>query len=92
MDRRKLYRQFDLEFLTEQNALKPCDPPLELISEYIEDRRVLPPDAPYAGFWRNDFTPYSIEIMDNMSPASIVQGQALMKGVQVGATSIAENV
>lgn len=82
----------DLEFLIEQNELKPTDPPPRLISEYIEGRRVMPPSTPFPGFWENRRTPYGIEIADNMSPYSPVTITSVMKGAQIGLTAWAENV
>ena len=42
--------------------------------------------------WRNDRTPYSVEIMDNFSPFSPVRRTVAMKGAQVGLTAVAENI
>ena len=52
----------------------------------------MPPGTPFPGFWENSRTPYSIEIMDNMSPLSPVMYESVMKGVQLGLTAQAENV
>lgn len=62
------------------------------ISEYAEQRRVLPSSSPFPGKWSNKRTPYLDEIMDNMSVRSDVQEQAIMKGAQIGLTAAAENV
>ena len=86
------YFEADKKFLQEQNGKKPTMPPCSLISEYIEGKRVLPPSTPFLGFWENRRTPYLVEIMDNMSPFSAVQHQAIMKGAQIGVTAAAENV
>ena len=82
----------DTDFLLELLEDMPTKPPLYLISEYIEGRRLLPPDTPFPGFWSNSFTPYSVELMDNMSPFSGVQHQAVMKCAQSGVTACAEAV
>lgn len=82
----------DLRFLRQENAKKPITQPKKLISDYVERNRILPSNTPFPGFWRNERTPYLIEIMDCMSPFSPVQMVDLMKGVQLGATAAAENV
>lgn len=82
----------DSDFLLAENDKKPVDPPPRLISEYVEGRRVLPPNTPFPGLWENRRTPYLIEIMDNMSPFSPVIITSVMKGAQIGVTAGAENV
>lgn len=86
------YLQSDLDFFRVQNSNKPTKRPEPLISKYIQRKRLLPLNTPFPGFWRNNRTPYLVEIMDNMSPASHVQHQAWMKPAQIGATAAAENV
>jgi phage terminase large subunit GpA-like protein len=82
----------DIEFLINCNDEKPTDPPPELISEYINHRRVLPPGSPMPGPIDVYYTPYFVEIMDCMSPYSGVDCTSVMKGVQIGATAnCAEN-
>ena len=81
----------DLDFFIAENGKKPTRATIELISEYIESRRVLPTSTPFPGHWQNAKTPYSVEVMDNMSPASSIQHQAIMKGAQLGLTAAAEN-
>jgi phage terminase large subunit GpA-like protein len=82
----------DVQFFREMNALLPNNPPPRLISEYVEGRRNLPTNTPFPGLWRNARAPYLVEIMDNMSPYSPVQFQAIMKPRKVGMTTCAENV
>jgi phage terminase large subunit GpA-like protein len=82
----------DIEFLRQMNSLLPDNPPPRLISEYVEGRRNLPTSTPFPGLWRNSRAPYLVEIMDNMSPYSSVQVQAIMKPRKVGLTTCAENV
>jgi len=82
----------DLSFLRDENEKKPTEPPRHFISEYAEQKRILPPNTPFPGFWRNSRTPYSVEIMDNLSPYSPVQHTAIMKAAQLGITASAENV
>jgi phage terminase large subunit GpA-like protein len=79
-------------FLVRSVQRIPSGIPHKLISEYVEERRVLPNSSPFPGRWRNSRTPYLVEIMDNMSIRSDVQQQAVMKGAQIGLTAAAENV
>lgn len=62
------------------------------IDEYAEQRRVMPIGNPRPGPWSNDYTPYLIETMQNMSPSSPIQREIVMKGAQGGWTALAENV
>ncbi|MBY4866772.1 phage terminase large subunit family protein [Burkholderia anthina] len=48
-------------------AIRP-DPKVS-IAEWAEDHRVLPPDSPEPGKWRNSRTPYLVGIMDALSGA-----------------------
>ena len=77
----------DIEFFNEYNELKPTVQAIQKISEYIEGRRILPPNTPFPGFYENARTPYMPEIMDNMSPASPVQHTGLMAAAQIGKTA-----
>jgi len=52
----------------------------------------MPPGSPFEGIYDINKGPYVIELCDNMSPFSTVRHQALKKGVQIFATTIAENV
>jgi phage terminase large subunit GpA-like protein len=61
------------------------------ISEWAEQKRILPEGTPFPGFWRNDKTPYLVEIMDALSPSSPTSIVTIMKSVQMGLTAIAEN-
>lgn len=82
----------DIEYLQSLINKAPTTPPRPLISEYIEDKRILPPGTPFPGYWSNSRTPYAVEIMDNMSPYSPIQHTVCMKGAQLGLTAAAENV
>lgn len=82
----------DLDFLAEQVDLMPVTPPRPLISLWAGEKRILPSSTPFPGPYDPEKTPYSIEIMDNMSPHSPVIHQCIMKGVQLGLTTAAENV
>jgi phage terminase large subunit GpA-like protein len=57
------------------------------VSQYAERYRTLPPGTPYPGSWRNDITPYMVEIMDNLSVSSPTQEVVFCKSAQVGATA-----
>lgn len=85
------YHDQDVDFLFEQNDRKPIRQPEKLISKYIHGRRVMPPGSPFEGVYDINKGPYVIEIGDNMSPYSHVRHQAVKKGVQIFATTIAEN-
>lgn len=82
----------DLAFLRNENKKMPVTPPPRLISGWVQDHRVLPPNTPFPGFWDNAKTPYLIDIMDDLSPFSPVQVTSAMKGVQLGLTAAAENI
>ncbi len=84
--------QSDLDFLLQMTADMPTVPPMELISAYAELKRVLPTNTPFPGRWSNARTPFSVEIMDNMSPHSPIQHTTVMKGVQLGLSAAAECV
>lgn len=86
------YSNSDLMFLNKMVDTKPITAPQPLISEYIEGRRSYPKGTPFPGPHRNRRTPYSVEIMDNMSPYNPITHQDILKGVQLGLTVAAENV
>lgn len=92
IDFRDRYINDDIDFLIDQIMLRPSKPPRAKISEYCEEKRILPPDTPFPGRWSNSKTPYAIEIMDNISPHSPVIRQAIMKGAQIGLTAAGENI
>lgn len=61
-------------------------------SRWAETKRYLPPSASsMPGYYRFDVSPYMREIVDCMSPESPVRHVTIMKGVQVGATTLLEN-
>ncbi|MEE9117960.1 MAG: terminase gpA endonuclease subunit [Calditrichia bacterium] len=78
-------------FLT-LNDNRPSKRPEPLISTYAQNKRILPAGTPFPGPWRNERTPYSVEIMDCMSPFSPVIKIYVMKSAQSGLTASAENV
>ncbi|MBE3063633.1 MAG: phage terminase large subunit family protein [Spirochaetes bacterium] len=82
----------DREFFRKELALLPSDLPPRLISEYVQGRRIMPPDTPFPGYWDNRRTPYLVEIMDDMSPFSPITHSITMKARKLGVTAAAENV
>ena len=73
------------------NGFKP-DPRLT-VSEWSDTFRILTSEASAeAGRWRTDRTPYLREIMDEMSPTSSTQQVKVIKGTQLGFSSIADNI
>ena len=82
----------DYDFFRKCNGDTPCSPPPRYIHEFVENRRVLPNGTPIPGPWRNDRTPFWVEIMIEMSPYSPTQQIEVMKGAQLGATTLTENV
>lgn len=88
----KQYQPKEISFLRNMVKTKPVSKPEALISKWIEGRRSYPKGTPFPGPHRNRRTPYSVELMDNMSPYSPIQFQDVLKGVQLGITVSAENV
>jgi len=86
------YHDQDISFLLDQSDSFPTHQPEKLISKYIHGKRVMPPGSPFEGIYDINKGPYVIELCDNMSPFSTVRHQSLKKGVQIFATTIAENV
>jgi phage terminase large subunit GpA-like protein len=82
----------DLEFLRERCARLTIETRELLPSEWSEAKRYLPASATsLPGYYRFDVAPYMREIIDCMSPESQVRHVTIMKGVQVGATTLIEN-
>jgi len=61
------------------------------IADWAEAERILPPDSPEPGPWRNSRTPYLVGIMDALSPASGFREVYLKKGHQLGGSALGEN-
>jgi len=80
------------KFINNRIQQLPADIPSITISEYAQERRVLPLDTPFPGPWDNERTPYLTEIMDNMSVTSPIRHQVVLKAAQIGMTAAAENV
>lgn len=70
-------------------GLRP--PPSILVSEWADRHRILPPTSAEPGPWRTARTPYLREIMDRLSPQDPCETVVVMKGAQLGMTSVAEN-
>jgi phage terminase large subunit GpA-like protein len=61
-------------------------------SRWAETKRYLPPSSTsMPGYYRFDVAPFMREIIDCMSPESDVRHVTIMKGVQIGATTLLEN-
>ena len=66
--------------------------PVLSVSEWADTYRTLSQRASAEpGPWRTDRTPYLREIMDCLSPSSLVETVVLMKGAQVGGTECGNN-
>lgn len=62
------------------------------VSEWAEANRILvQSSSAEPGRWRNDRTPYLVEIMDSLSPWSGVEKISVMKGAQGGFTEAGNN-
>jgi phage terminase large subunit GpA-like protein len=72
------------------DALRP--PPNLAVDEWAEANRILPPDTPEPGPYRNARTPYLIDIQRTMSPASPFREGWWMKPHQVGGSVTGENL
>lgn len=73
-----------------EDALRPD--PYVTIDQWAAQHRVLPPDVPEPGPWRNARTPYLIDIMRTMSPRSPWREGYFKKGVQLGGSASGENL
>ena len=78
----------DYEFLINAFDGLTTERKLRLISEWAAEKRYLPRSLTnHPGKWDNSFAPYLTEIMDCLSPINPARKVAVMKGVQVGATT-----
>jgi phage terminase large subunit GpA-like protein len=69
-----------------------CQPELALsVSEWANRVRILPDTSPEPGPYRWERTPYVREILDNLGPDSDVWQTWIMKGSQLGFTTVGEN-
>lgn len=62
------------------------------VDTWAEENRILPPDTPEPGPWRNARTPYLVDIQRTMSPASHYREGWWMKPHQVGGSVSGENL
>lgn len=82
----------DVAFLRRRCARLTTETRELLPSEWSEKKRYLPASATaLPGYYRFDVSPYMREIIDCMSPESSVRHVTIMKGVQIGATTLLEN-
>jgi phage terminase large subunit GpA-like protein len=72
------------------DALRPDDK--IWVDQWAEANRVLPPDTPEPGPFRNARTPYLIDIQRTMSPGSAYREGWWMKPHQVGGSVTGENL
>lgn len=67
-------------------------PPRLSVSEWAEKHRILSgKSTSESGPWRNDRTPYLVEIMDRLSPHDPHEFVVFMKGSQIGGTECGNN-
>lgn len=93
MIRQSLEQRTDqLDFLKRKIRGIPSQNSTLRIDEYAEQRRVMPIGNPRPGPWANEYTPYTIETQQFMSPNSDVQRDIVMKAAQGGWTAVAENI
>lgn len=81
----------DTEKIKQYYEDAPIQPPPRFISDYIENRRIMPANTPIPGPWKNWRSQYAVEIMDALSPFSPIQHVDVMSAAQVVKTSIIEN-
>lgn len=92
MTRTRLKYDIDeINFFLLLNSEKPIAPPPRYISDYIENRRIMPANTPIPGPWENWRTQYGIEVMDCLSPFNPTQYVDVMSAAQVVKTSLMEN-
>jgi phage terminase large subunit GpA-like protein len=80
----------NIDFFKKMNNMKTTNMPEALISEFITKTRVMPPGTPIPGPVDLRLTPHVIEWLDNMSPYSPIQHQAILKAAQIAATMASE--
>jgi phage terminase large subunit GpA-like protein len=81
----------DIQNIKKIWSLKPDQPPPRFISEYAENKRILPSNTPIPGPWKNWRTQFGVEIMDCLSPWNPTQHIDVMSAAQVVKTSLQEN-
>jgi len=71
-------------------AIQP--PEAITVAEWAESKRYLPKGSSVPGKWRNDLTPYWVEVMEALSPQSPVTDVVLVKCTQIGGTEVGQNM
>lgn len=78
--------------ICKESLAKGLEPEPELtVSEWAAAHRMLEQNSAEPGPWRNERTPYLVEIMDCLSPFSGIEFVSVMKGAQVGLTEAGNN-
>lgn len=80
------------DFLVKHILSLPTKITRKSVTEYVNDKRIMPPESRIPGPYDVNYTPYHREIQDNLSAGSPIRITTLMKAHQLGATTIAENV
>jgi len=71
-------------------ALRPD--PMMTVAEWAAMHRHLPRSTSgEPGLWRNDRTPYLVEIMEALSPSSAIETVVFVAGSQIGKTEVGNN-
>lgn len=71
------------------DGLRP-DPTIT-VSQWSDEKRILPDTTAEAGRWKTDRTPYLREIMDKLSVTDPAQKVVFQKGSQIGGTETGNN-
>ena len=77
----------DARFIYSQYEKMTTEPPPASIVEWIEKKRVLPPDSPIPGYYRFDRTPFQKEIVENLNPYSPIINTVCLKSRKAGSTT-----
>ncbi len=88
----KSQKQEQRDYLAQKVSGYPSELPTLNIADHAEKNRILPPGTPRPGPLELSYTPYLIEVINNMSPDSIIQETKVCKGAQLGFTMGAECV
>jgi phage terminase large subunit GpA-like protein len=80
----------DLDFLDTLTDSITCDPPPSDIAAWAEARRLMGPPLP--GPYSLELTPFWREVLEEFSPYSPIQSDAIMKSAQTAGTTTAENI
>jgi phage terminase large subunit GpA-like protein len=80
----------DLDFIDELIDSLPTDAPPSDIAAWAEARRIMGPPLP--GPYSLSLTPYWAEVLEEFSPYSPIQSDAIMKSAQTAGTTTAESI